>query len=213
MTSDLLPSSWQTLWRTLGARGDGAGIYEQLLTAYAQPDRHYHSLQHLGECLEHFNHVRRLAQHPGEVEAGLWFHDAIYELQAHDNEAQSAAWASRALLEAGVSMEVAARVQALVMATQHKALPQLPDEKLLVDIDLSILGTSDARFAQYEQQIRLEYAFVPEAVFHTKRRAVLQSFLERPQIFSTAHFRALLEERARGNLSRAIQGTKPSADS
>ncbi len=206
MTSDLLPSSWQTLWRTLGARGDGAGIYDQLLTAYAQPDRHYHSLQHLGECLEHFSHVRRLAQHPGEVEAELWFHDAVYELQVNDNEAQSAAWASRALLEAGVSMEVAARVQALVMATQHKALPQWPDEKLLVDIDLSILGASDPRFAQYEQQIRREYAFVPEDLFKSKRRAVLQGFLDRPQIFSTAHFSVLLEARARVNLSQAISG-------
>ncbi len=204
MNTEPMLNSWRTMWRNLGAHGDGAAAFAQLVARYSEPQRHYHTLQHLGECLDYFSPVRALAQHPGEVEAGLWFHDAIYALQAHDNEAQSAAWASRALLDAGVAPAAAARVHALVMATRHTALPQLDDEKLLVDIDLSILGAGDARFAEYESQIRREYAFVPEALFNTKRRAVLQSFLDRTRIYSTAHFRALLEDRARANLRQAL---------
>ena len=46
------------------------------------------------------------------------------------------------------------------MATRHAALPAGGDEQLLVDIDLAILGASAARFAEYERQIRAEYAFV-----------------------------------------------------
>ena len=41
------------------------------------------------------------------------------------------------------------------------------DEVLLIDVDLSILGAEAQRFAQYEQQIRAEYAFVPEDLFRT----------------------------------------------
>ena len=35
------------------------------------------------------------------------------------------------------------------------------DEQLLVDIDLAILGADTARFAEYQTQIRREYAHVP----------------------------------------------------
>ena len=90
----------------------------------------------------------------------------------------------------------------LVLATRHTASPGSPDEQLLVDIDLSILGASESRFAEYERQIREEYSFVPEVVFRTKRRAILQSFITRPQIYRTQHFAGVLEQQARVNLTR-----------
>jgi predicted metal-dependent HD superfamily phosphohydrolase len=80
---------------------------------------------------------------------------------------------------------------------------------LLVDIDLAILGASEPRFAEYERQVRDEYAFVPEPLFYEKRRAILQSFLARPRIYSTRHFTNLLERRARMNLARAAQADRP----
>jgi predicted metal-dependent HD superfamily phosphohydrolase len=75
---------------------------------------------------------------------------------------------------------------------------------LLVDIDLSVLGADEHRFAEYQVRIRDEYSSVAEPIFRLKRHAILQSFLDRPFIYSTAHFRAALEARARFNLSNAI---------
>ena len=49
-----------------------------------------------------------------------------------------------------------------------------------------------------------EYAFVPAPVFREKRRAILQSFIARPRIYSTSHFAGLLEQQARINLARAV---------
>ena len=86
-------------------------------------------------------------------------------------------------------------------------LPVVPtelDQQVLVDIDLAILGAPGPRFAEYGQQIRDEYAFVPEELFKQRRRAILRSFLDRPRIYSTSHFHKLLEERARANLGRAV---------
>ncbi|KNZ32222.1 MAG: hypothetical protein AD742_13765 [Methylibium sp. NZG] len=193
------------------AQGNGDALLSELLSRYAEPHRSYHKLQHLGECLDGFDTVAHFAERPAEVEAALWFHDAIYELASHRNEEDSAMWAQQALTSAGVAAEAVARVASLVLATKHTALPERPDERLLVDIDLSILGAHPARFAEYEAQIRIEYAFVPEAVFRSKRRAILQAFLDRPHIFSTLHFRAALEPTARVNLARAVaqnSGTK-----
>jgi predicted metal-dependent HD superfamily phosphohydrolase len=90
------------------------------------------------------------------------------------------------------------------MATRHTVAPANLDARLVVDIDLSILGAPHARFEQYERQIREEYASVPNWLFKRKRRAILRSFLERPRIYSTPHFFDALEARARVNLERAI---------
>jgi predicted metal-dependent HD superfamily phosphohydrolase len=192
------------MWRGLGAAGEGGALRGELLTRYGEPHRHYHSLQHLGECIEWFDRVTGLAGRPAEVEAALWFHDAVYDIGRADNEERSAAWARTALLAAGVQEPSAQRVERLVLATKHTAPPTGPDENLLVDIDLAILGASQARFAQYGRQIRAEYAAVPEGQFRERRLAILGSFLLRPHIYGTGHFQELLEERARANLRRAV---------
>jgi len=45
---------------------------------------------------------------------------------------------------------------------------------------------------------------VPGFVYRMKRRSVLQSFLARPTIYSTDHFRARYEAQARINLAGAV---------
>ena len=175
------------------------------MAAYAEPQRHYHTQQHLGECLSAFDGALALAEHPAEVEIALWFHDAVYDVKGHDNEQCSADWARDALRDAGVDTGSAQRVHDLVMATRHTAVPSGQDERLLVDIDLSILGAERARFDEYEQQIRREYAYVPGFLFRRKRREILKGFLDRPAIYSTPHFHDRLEARARDNLRRVTE--------
>jgi predicted metal-dependent HD superfamily phosphohydrolase len=199
-----LRESWQRPCREIGAHSEGLHTFDDLISRYSEPHRKYHSLQHLAECISWFESVTQFAHHPAEVEAALWFHDAIYDVHRHDNEELSASWAQASLLEAGVSPACASRVRRLVLATKHTALPVSPDEQLLVDIDLSILAAAEPRFAEYEQQIRAEYSFVPDNMFWPKRQAILRSFLDRTFIYSTEHFRSQLEERARANLQRAL---------
>ena len=197
-------AAWGRAWRAAGARSSGAEVRDALLQRYNEPQRKYHTLQHLCECLQLFDTVRQLPVCPAEVELALWFHDAVYDLKRADNEERSASLAQASLLADGASPEVASRVAALILATRHTSVPRDPDERLVVDIDLAILGTSAERFAEYERQIRDEYAFVPGWLFRRKRRAVLRSFLDRSHIYATPHFAARFEETARANLSHAI---------
>ena len=189
----------------VGAAGVGGALFARLMAAHAEPQRHYHTQQHLGECLSAFDGACALAEHPAEVEIALWFHDAVYDVKGHDNEQCSADWARDALRDAGVDTGSAQRVHDLVMATRHTAVPSAQDERLLVDIDLSILGAERARFDEYEQQIRREYAYVPGFLFRRKRREILKGFLDRPAIYSTPHFHDRLEARARDNLRRVTE--------
>lgn len=74
----LLARSWQRAWTTLDLHAPD-GLMPHLLTAWAGSQRRYHSNQHLCECLALLEPVLDLAQHPGEVELVLWFHDAVYD--------------------------------------------------------------------------------------------------------------------------------------
>ena len=109
------------------------------------------------------------------------------------------------MLGAGASTEAAHRVHALVMATRHSVVPASADARLVVDIDLSILGADTGRFDEYEEQVRREYAWVADAVFRARRREVLQRLLDRRSLYGTSHFRDRLEQRARQNLQRSLR--------
>lgn len=204
MTPAALHANWADAWRALGVAAPDEALCAQLQACYGEPQRHYHTMQHLGECLAWFEREKALARRPGEVALALWFHDAIYDVHAHDNEARSADWAREALLAAGASTDAAGRVHALVMATRHDAVPEGRDAELLIDIDLSILGAERARFDDYERQVHAEYAFVPRDIRLPRRRAILQRFLDREAIYATPRMHAQLEARARANLQRSI---------
>lgn len=202
--TDLLATSWSRAWTALRANGTGEPLRDALLRRYAEPQRKYHTGQHLAECLALFDEVRTLAEHAADVEMALWFHDAIYEVKGSGNEERSAEWAHAALLEAGVGQTSADRVRDLVLVTKHTGVPVTVDEQVLVDIDLAILGADRPRFDEYERQIRDEYGHVPGIVFRFKRRQILRTFLDRPVLYSTDTLRARFEARARDNLKRAI---------
>ncbi|MBW4473599.1 MAG: hypothetical protein KME45_24970 [Stenomitos rutilans HA7619-LM2] len=195
---------FQTVWQRLGCEDDSAELFAQLLEAYRQPHRAYHTVAHIEACLHQLNVAATEAERFTEVEVALWFHDAVYDLQATDNEAQSALWASQALQQSGVSAVVCDRITAMILATTHDRSPATHDGALLLDIDLSILGQAPKAFAVYEQHIRTEYHWVTEEGYRAGRSAVLERFLARSTIYYTPFFRERLEAQARWNLEQSI---------
>lgn len=198
---------WLRLWQSIGISGNAAPWYKKLTRAYSEPQRHYHNQQHIAECLAEFDTAKHLVQEPEAVELALWFHDAVYDPKAGDNEEQSAAMAVDCL-EAGGQSKLAATVSSLVMATKSHTTEAGPDAALLVDVDLSILGKSEHRFSEYEAQIREEYRWVPGLVFRPKRAEILQRFLDRKRIYTTDLFASKYEEPARRNLENSIRKLK-----
>jgi predicted metal-dependent HD superfamily phosphohydrolase len=201
--ADRLRPRWQESFRALSL-DPPMPAFAELTERYSEPQRAYHTLQHLAECFDRLDEAGETPEH-GVIALALVFHDAVYDPSAKDNEEQSATWATQVLRAAGASREIGAAVSALILATKHDHVPQDPAAQLIVDIDLSILGAERARYDEYEAQIRREYAFVPEEAFRLGRAAILRKFLERPAIFSTANFRKRYEARARENLARSLK--------
>lgn len=195
---------WSRLWEILEADGNPEPVYALLSDLYSERHRAYHNMNHLTHCLDEFEAARHLAEGPGEVEMALWFHDAIYDPRAKDNERRSAELSRRIAEEARLPEAFGRRVYDLVLATEHHGVPDGADARLLVDIDLAILGRPRDEFDDYETNIRKEYHFVPWTEYRSARSAILRRFSNRPAIYSTDLFRQKYESRARANLERSL---------
>ena len=198
---------FRALWRRLGAHGPAQHTFQRLRTAYDEPHRAYHTARHVGACLRILDDppVGALAERVDEVEAALWFHDAVYDPRATDNEERSALLAEQSLRDAGVSADVVARIAAAIRATRdHSA--EAPDGRLVTDVDLAILGEDPDAYALYERGIRAEYDWVDDASYTAARAFVLRSFADRPVLYATAVLRERLESRARQNIAAALRG-------
>ena len=202
-----LAASWWRCWGGVGARdeADGNRLLGALILAWDEPQRRYHTLQHLEECLATLEPHLDRADHPAEVELAIWFHDAVYWPYEKDNEELSADWAEGEMEHAGIAPERIERVKQHILATRHAAEPVGVDQQLVVDVDLSILGAPRERFEAYERQVRAEYSRVPTVVFRRKRREILREFLAREPLYGTPAIRDALEPRARDNLAWSLR--------
>jgi predicted metal-dependent HD superfamily phosphohydrolase len=179
--------------------------FDEIVARYSEPHRAYHTTQHLQECFGRFEFARALIQRPGEVAVAPFYHDAIHDTHARDSEEQSATLAANVLEEyCSADQEAVERVRTLILATKHDAVPADNDAKLLVDMDLAILGADRARFDEYEAQVRFEYSWGSPEDFRKGRADVLRHFLARESIYSTEMFRTRLESAARSNLARSL---------
>lgn len=195
---------WKKLMRKLSISSN-TDVFDELVSAYSQKHRYYHTAEHIDHCLGLLDEYSDSATKLGEIEIAIWFHDAIYKPTSKDNEAKSAEWAMNFLLTNGCSRDTGDCVRGLIMATIHDASATDPDTQLLVDIDLSILGSDLGSYDQFETNVRREYKWVPAPIYRRERRKILQSFLDREAIYSTAQLHKQLEDRARTNLERAIE--------
>lgn len=175
---------------------------------HAEPQRHYHDWTHIEALLKHFGRAGDLVANQTAVLYAILFHDSVYDPKAADNERQSA----RLLVETApgidpASLELARR---MILATEGHYLPgDLPgeaqrDTALFLDMDLAILGADEERFDIYEDQIRREYAHVPEDRYREGRSAVLRSFAGRERLYFSTWGRDSFEARARANLERSL---------
>jgi predicted metal-dependent HD superfamily phosphohydrolase len=196
---------WEALLARHGvAAGDARAPLERLVALYSAPERSYHNLEHLAEMFEVVDRLAPATDDPDAVRLAVWFHDAVHDTRAKDNEERSAEVATEMLTHLSLSKPVVDRVAQLVRATAHlssHAPPPDRDTATLLDADLAILGSAPGRYARYARDVRLEYRWVPKADYREGRAAVLRAFLDRPRIY---HHRITFEEgeaRARQNLA------------
>src|SRR4051812_36368693 len=93
---DRLTLFWQRLWTELVGPenlGPSLPVLGGLAQRYSEPHRHYHTLDHLLAMLDTLAALPLPAASQPAVQLAVWFHDAIYDPKASDNEERSAAFA------------------------------------------------------------------------------------------------------------------------
>lgn len=210
-TPDRLDSLQQGFVHVLGNYGVNPGlaypVFDLLVAAYSSPDRHYHTLDHVQDVLQVAFRLATLTDAPGPLHLAIWFHDAVYDSRALDNEARSAELAASLLGPIGVPASVLERLSRLIMATAHLNDPLFHVDRemsILLDADLAILGASSQRYQQYVEGIRKEYAWVPDDEYRIARGNVLVQFLNRPRIYRTELMIHEYEAQARSNMMNEL---------
>lgn len=172
-------------------------VADDLRRRYGAPHRRYHDLAHARQVVAH---ATDLAGSRACLIAA-WFHDAVYEPSAADNEERSARLLEATLPDDAATAEAARLVR--LTATHDPAANDVQGQ-ILTDADLAILGAQPDTYDRYAAAVRAEYGHVPEDAWREGRAAVLRRFLERPWIYHTAEGRARWEVRARDNVHREL---------
>ncbi|MDQ3738194.1 MAG: hypothetical protein M3337_03395 [Actinomycetota bacterium] len=207
MSGDL--AELEAAFRTyVGAGAACRATADELLGRYRQPHRVYHGVRHLVWVVRH---VQSLVAEPsvdvadlGATIAAAFYHDAVYEPTGTANEAHSADIAVGDLSALGWEQARCSRVAELVRATADHVPGDAADAAVLCDADLAVLATEPADYEAYVTGVRREYAHVDDDGWRMGRAAVLRSFEERVQIYTTAPANHRWESRARANLAAEL---------
>ena len=167
---------------------------------YSRECRYYHTLNHIQKLYDNV-----LGQNES-IELAIFFHDLVYIPmkipEFATNEEQSANYFLEFLNETGLS--VFEEVFKIILATiKHTPLTGTLNELEFLDLDLSILLSNDEEYIEYAENVRREYSWYTDEEFKKGRKAVMEAFLNRENLFFTPRFRQV-ERKARENISNEI---------
>jgi len=216
--ADLTANAMRARFLALWSRSGGTcpeDVYAALTRCYAEPARHYHTLQHVRRCLRDLDWARDAISDAGAdadvVELALWCHDVIYIPGARDNERRSADWYRNRAGNGMVPVERMERVSRLILDTSHTRHPADTAGCFAVDIDLAVLGYPRTWFCLDGAHLRAERPDLDELTYDSAERAFLGTLLARPRIYLTDPFHTRYEARARRNLAWRLAQPAPPA--
>ncbi|AJT41986.1 DUF4031 domain-containing protein [Psychromicrobium lacuslunae] len=200
LRSESLETALSLRWRALLPGTDD--IAAELLERWAEPHRHYHSRTHLLAVLEALELIT--AELPRTVLLAAWFHDAVYQGVAGQDEEDSARLAEILLSPHLPGNEVAEVARLVRLTVHHDPKPTDHNGALLCDADLAVLGGSAEEYARYRRAVRQDYADIAESDFRRGRAAVLQQLLALKPLYHTEQARQLWGDQAVSNLSEEL---------
>jgi predicted metal-dependent HD superfamily phosphohydrolase len=201
-----LESRWQRLFTPFQSDQNSVKkIFFDLVTVYSSERRYYHNLLHIQHVLNIVSMLETLPNNFATVQMAAWFHDIIYDPKSKENEENSAEYAFAALSKLGIPLEMINHVASIILNTKnhHASLDDI-DSQILLDADLSILGSEQLKYNAYAEAIRQEYSWLSDKEYQIGRKNILQTFLRKDRIYLTDKAFQILELKARENMKAEL---------
>jgi predicted metal-dependent HD superfamily phosphohydrolase len=133
----------------------------------------------------------------------------VYDPTQNDNEVKSAALfrdhAKPYLPDARI-----VQIEKMILATIKHEMPEglgfdvAHDCAVFLDFDLAIFAAPEEQFDAYEDGVRKEFGHVPEEIYVSARKTILERFLAREKLYFSPMLARQWDGRARANLKRSI---------
>lgn len=204
-----LAYAWYEAHKDLGFSVSWSEFF-RLRRAYKEPQRFYHTWQHIYECVSFVN--LHYGNQPGVVLA-LFYHDAVYDPASKTNEQDSALmwlrYADKLQIDRGFGV-VPVINELILMTINHKVLPhQSYVFQIMNDADMHVFLCPDEHYLEYARNVWREYKAVGEAAYLKGRLDFLNN-LDVEKIFLTHQARELVHHaRANIDLEKTILMTSP----
>lgn len=189
-------------------------MVEAVFLEYGNPNRYYHTISHIKRSLEQMDAYRLSSlivtgyssffTHDtfdyDILEYAIWYHDIVMTGDGKSEELS----AKRARLDGeqlDLNPNFIEMVEQLILMTKPNAQPMTNVDKVMIDIDLSILGSDRETYTEYVKGIREEYNDVNELDFCKGRYEFLKNeFMCKPFIYRTSNFQRYFEKTAQLNI-------------
>ncbi len=189
-------------------------FYQNILKNYTENGRFYHDISHIQSMLEMLETLDSYAEIKQDKTIltpflyAIFYHDIIYKPLAKDNEEASAEFAKQDMKRLNIDKKTIAMTEKLILATKNHLISAEIDSfaaRLLLDLDLAILGQKPSVYKRYTQNIRQEYWLVPQKIYTEGRKKVLKHFIDMPNIYKTSYFYNEFEIKAKQNLENELE--------
>ncbi|WP_281846296.1 HD domain-containing protein [Olleya namhaensis] len=202
-----LKSEWHLLTKNYCNSTLAESLWAEIESQYIIKNRHYHNLSHIFNMLKQLDETQTKIKDLDSLKFAIWYHDIIYKSTNKNNEEKSALFALNRLKKIDFNLKRAQNVQELILSTKKHTIikTQNNDNAVLLDLDLSILGTDWNTYKKYISNIRKEYKIYPNFMYNPGRKKMLNHFLERETLYFTEHNKEQYEAQARENLNREIK--------
>jgi phosphopantetheine adenylyltransferase/predicted metal-dependent HD superfamily phosphohydrolase len=213
---------WEDLCFRIGVEREVMERWWDFLSCqYSRKCRFYHTLKHVESILKYL-------EGPNEViELSAFFHDLVYipfkVKEFLSNEISSVRYFQQFVREARIDCPLKERqimnridhqLVCVIIESTIRHLPLTDNQlcKYFLDLDLSILASPTEIYEKYCESIRNEYIHISELDFKSGRKSILESFLNRENLFFSDTFQ-FLDPKGRSNLFHEISSklsTSPS---
>tara|TARA_Y100001970_G_scaffold247263_1_gene315886 strand:- start:88 stop:729 length:642 start_codon:yes stop_codon:yes gene_type:complete len=184
---------------------EAVSMCNELIDAYNEPHRYYHTMNHVYSCLNLLDGLPVTGEIKDMLEFATWFHDLIYNAASETNEQESATLAYDWLENRNVSYAQEVKRMIELSADYISVQSVNETEKIFQDLDLAILGSSKVTYQEYATNIRKEYKHMSDEEFNAGRASFIAKIIEKKTIFQTEAFHDLFEETARENMRNELE--------